>query len=515
MKAVILATNTSQNLRPLTDSLPDPLVPLVGRPIIVYTLELLARSGIHDVIVCLHNNAGNIEATLGTGRRWGLSLEYSLHRDSLGDAGAIGWARGSLDQPFLLIPGNGLFDLNVEKIQDSHLESGAHVTILDHKSGHTGCYIFNPEVVALIPQREAFDIQTQLIPKVQQEGLTINHYLHDGYFNRVCSFQALQDAQQLYMQSAVGDTKQEQTFKIRFPSILGNRFGDSVWAGKNNLIHPTVRIFPPVVIGDNCQIGKDVELGPFTVIGSNSIIDDEASVQNSVVTEKTYIGKLVNVEDKLVTRSLMIDFPTSQSTYITDSFLIGEAGPPSVNNGFRFLIDRVVASILIVIFLPVLFTIGLCSFLGTGRIFNQVGRIGVPPYKALYENSFSPSQLSLKHFSVHKKDGSLSPITGWIYRSGLYRLSELISVLQGKLSLIGVKPLSPEEAGQISEDWQHQRYGFSAGFTGLWYTEQDNDSLWESTIIYDVYYVAMRNLSEDFRILLKTPARWVKNHLFS
>lgn len=515
MKAVILATNTSQNLQPLTDSLPDPLVPLVGRPIIVYTLELLARAGLQDVVVCLHNNAGNIESTLGTGRRWGLNLEYSLHRDSLGDAGAIGWARGLLNEPFLLIPGNGFFDLNIDDIQQSHSKSGAHLTILDHMSGYTGCYMLNPEVVDLIPARKAFDIQTQLIPKIRQEGFAVNRYVHDGYVNKICSFKALQDTQQIYMQSAISDSDKEPEVKIQYPTISGNRFGESVWAGKNNIIHPTVRIFPPVVIGNNCQIGREVELGPYTVVGSNSIIDDEASIRHSTIVDKTYIGKLVNVEDKLVTKSLMIDFPTSHSTYITDSFLIGEAAPSSVNNGFRFLLDRAFAAILILLLFPVLVILGLCSLLGTGRVFNYVNRIGVPPYKAVYERSVSPSQLRLNHFSVRNKDQNLTFLTKWIFRSGLHRLSELINVMQGNLSLVGVKPLSQEEAGQISEEWQYQRYGYSAGFTGLWYTEQDDVSLWDSTIIYDVYYVAMRNLNEDFRILLKTPTRWLKNNLFS
>ena len=78
MKAVILATNESIDLAPLTDIIPGSMLPLPGKPIMAYTLELLARAGINEVVICLHRMGGNIEAWFGSGRRWGVNIKDSL-----------------------------------------------------------------------------------------------------------------------------------------------------------------------------------------------------------------------------------------------------------------------------------------------------------------------------------------------------------------------------------------------------------------------------------------------------
>lgn len=521
MKAVILATNESDNLAPLTDILPGSMLPLPGKPLMAYTLEMLARSGIEEVVICLHRMGGNVEAWFGTGRRWGIHINYSLQRDTLGDAGAIKWAKSIIGERMLFLPGNALHDLDIDQLIRSHEESGCPATIVTNASApnHTGAYIFEPELLDFIPGRETFDIETQLIPLLQKNGVGINYFDHTGYWNPVSTFQELREAQATYLTSAAAkeedsDSHTADAAHLRYPSIPGNRFGDNVWAGKNNIIHPSVRIAPPVVIGDNCQIGKDVELGPFSIIGSNVIIDDEASIRQSCVIDKTYLGKLVNVENKIVMRNLMVDAQTGDSTHVTDPFLIGEASPPIINIGFRILWDKCLAAVLIILLSPLLLLIALLSLISTGKVFQTIERIGILPSDLISGGTVSPDRIQLKHFSTRRQNGKLALLTGWVERSGLHRLLELFSIVSGQLSFVGVKPLLPEEADLLVEDWQQQRYSFSAGFTGLWYTENNGLTQGDTALPHDIYYVAVRNFQEDLRILLKTPARWVKNLLF-
>jgi lipopolysaccharide/colanic/teichoic acid biosynthesis glycosyltransferase len=82
--------------------------------------------------------------------------------------------------------------------------------------------------------------------------------------------------------------------------------------------------------------------------------------------------------------------------------------------------------------------------------------------------------------------------------------------LTGKISLVGVKPLLPEEASEITEAWQLQRHEYQAGFTGLWYVQNGRNSQLDETLIADTYYVATRTWREDLKILRKTPAGWLK-----
>lgn len=525
MKALILATGDSLKLSPLTNKLPSPLLPVAGKPIMSYTIEQLAHAGINEIVICIQHMGGQIESWFGNGRRWGVHLEYSLQRDALGNAGSVKWARGFLNEPFLVIKGDTYQALDMPALIESHQSSNCIATsILCHESRESRaagvsqpleCYLFQPEVLDYIPERQFFDIQSDLLPVLAQANQPVNTFNHTGYWSLLDTFQELQRAQVNFINALSGQMGKDELTFLNLPTIKGNKFGPTVWAGKNNIIHPSVRIFPPVIIGDNCQIGKDVELGPYTVVGSNSIIDDDASIRHSTVTEKTYIGKVVNVENKIITSNLIIDVPTGQSTYITDPFLISSASPPVINSGFRLIFDKAIALIMLLMLSPLVVFMCIVTFLGTGRIFRDVERIGVIPSDIISGAVISPSRIKLKHFNTVKKNGNPSFLTKWIRMTGLYRIPELFGVMSGQLSLIGVKPLSLDEADQLNEDWQFQRYSFSAGFTGLWYTEQSNSNRVTSALIYDVYYVAMRSFYEDCRILLKTVPRWVKNLLFS
>ena len=506
-------------LSPLTHKLPSPLLPVAGKPIMAYTIEMLAQAGIHDIVICIQHMSGNIEASFSNGRRWGVNIQYSLQRDSLGDAGAVKWARGLLDDSFIVLQGDSFIELDIPELIESHQQSNSLLTKVikknDQESQPTGCYIFEQAIFDSIPNRQTYDIETQLIPKLIANQVSIHEFDHKNYWSPVTSFETLQNLQSDFIDVVANNANEKDRDQLKTISFNGNRFGPKVWAGNNNIIHPSVRIFPPVIIGDNCQVGKDVELGPYTVVGSNCIIDDEASIRQSTVTEKTYIGKLVNVEDKIITSNLIIDVPTAKSTYITDPFLISGATPPMINNGFRLILDKIIAVILLILLSPLLLLAGLMAICGTGRMFKSVERIGVIPSDIVSGNVLSPSRLNLIHFNTRRKNGKTSILTHWVEHSGLYRISELFGVLSGRLSLIGVKPLSTEEADRLIEDWQFQRYSFSAGFTGLWYTEQNHEEREDAALIYDVYYVAMRSFREDMRILAKTLPRWTKNLLFS
>ena len=134
----------------------------------------------------------------------------------------------------------------------------------DREAGVTkplGAFLFQPEILDYIPERQSFDILSDLIPALTAANQTVNTFNHKGYWNQLHSFQELQRAQMDFIDTLLGIHHEDNLTFLNIPTINGNKFGPTVWAGKNNIIHPSVRIYPPVVIGDNCQIGKDVELG--------------------------------------------------------------------------------------------------------------------------------------------------------------------------------------------------------------------------------------------------------------
>jgi MurNAc alpha-1-phosphate uridylyltransferase len=118
MKAMILAAGRGERLRPLTDTLPKPLVPVAGKPLIVYHLERLAAAGFREVVVNHAHLGYLIEETLGDGRRWGLSLRYSPERPgALGTGGGIRNALGLIGEaPFLVVNGDVWTDCPFERL---------------------------------------------------------------------------------------------------------------------------------------------------------------------------------------------------------------------------------------------------------------------------------------------------------------------------------------------------------------------------------------------------------------
>jgi len=131
MKAMILAAGLGTRLRPLTDHLPKPLLPLEERPLIEHTLLLLRKFGITEVVINLHYQGDKIMRALGDGSRWGMKLRYSEEPDILGTGGGIKKAERILcDGPFLVINSDILVEINLDQIIEFHHRNQAAATMV-------------------------------------------------------------------------------------------------------------------------------------------------------------------------------------------------------------------------------------------------------------------------------------------------------------------------------------------------------------------------------------------------
>ncbi|MGE0581295.1 MAG: N-acetylmuramate alpha-1-phosphate uridylyltransferase MurU [Steroidobacteraceae bacterium] len=128
MRAMILAAGRGERMRPLTDTLPKPLLAVHGKPLIVHHLEALARAGVRDVVVNLAWLGARIREALGDGRAWGLHIEYSDEGDAAYETGGgIHRALPLLGaEPFLVVNGDvwtsfEFSQLAIEADADAHL----------------------------------------------------------------------------------------------------------------------------------------------------------------------------------------------------------------------------------------------------------------------------------------------------------------------------------------------------------------------------------------------------------
>jgi MurNAc alpha-1-phosphate uridylyltransferase len=107
MRAMILAAGRGERMRPLTDRCPKPLLPAGGRPLIAWHLEALARAGVREVVINHAHLGAQLEAALGDGSRWGLSIAWSPEAQALETAGGIANALPMLGgAPFLVVNGD-------------------------------------------------------------------------------------------------------------------------------------------------------------------------------------------------------------------------------------------------------------------------------------------------------------------------------------------------------------------------------------------------------------------------
>lgn len=130
MKAMILSAGLGTRLRPLTYEIPKPLVPVAGRPIITYVIELLKKYGFSDLIINLYHLPQLIEESLGDGGSFAVKITYSHENELLGTAGAILEVKDLLSNgPFLVINSDILIDLDLEQMVRFHQERKAAATL--------------------------------------------------------------------------------------------------------------------------------------------------------------------------------------------------------------------------------------------------------------------------------------------------------------------------------------------------------------------------------------------------
>jgi mannose-1-phosphate guanylyltransferase len=131
MKAMVLAAGQGTRLRPLTEHTPKAMVPVAGRPMIEYSLLLLKRYGIRDIIINLHHLGDQIESYLGTGKKWGLQITYSKELELLDTGGGLLKAKPFLqDGTFIVINTDVLIDLSLSDLLAFHEKNRAVVTLV-------------------------------------------------------------------------------------------------------------------------------------------------------------------------------------------------------------------------------------------------------------------------------------------------------------------------------------------------------------------------------------------------
>lgn len=322
MKAVVMAGGEGTRLRPITSNQPKPMVPVLNKPVMEYTLELLHGYGIDDVVVTLQFLPQMIKNYFGKGTDLGLNLNYSVEEYPLGTAGSVKNAESYLKgEAFVVISGDALTDFDLAYLIQEHRASGAMATIalksveqplefgvviVDdegrverflEKPGwgevfsdtvNTGVYLLEPEIFGFIAQDEEIDFSKNVFPRLLDEGVAIHGCTMDGYWCDIGNYE-----QYVRAHLDVLDGKA----RIKPPGV---RLRKNIWVGDGADIDLDVEMVGPVVIGQNAKIEAGAEIKEYSVIGNNVIVKSGARTRRSIVWDNSYVGPHSHIEGCVV-----------------------------------------------------------------------------------------------------------------------------------------------------------------------------------------------------------------------
>jgi mannose-1-phosphate guanylyltransferase / phosphomannomutase len=159
---------------------------------------------------------------------------------------------------------------------------------------NTGIYILEPEVLDYLPAHTTADFSTDLFPQLLAAGVPMYGYVGKGYWCDVGNIEVYSQVQYHALQQLVD---------LEHP---GSEVRPQVWVGCNTIIHPSVQIKPPVLIGDNCRIGAQVRLESGTVIGDNITVQAEAHLERAILWNGCMVGEEAELSDCIIGSSAQL-----------------------------------------------------------------------------------------------------------------------------------------------------------------------------------------------------------------
>jgi mannose-1-phosphate guanylyltransferase len=319
MQALILVGGEGTRLRPLTYTIPKPVIPLVDRPFISYMIEWLARHCIDEVVLACGFLPDKLREVLGDGGDGGPRLIYVEEPDPRGTAGAIKFAEEHLRDRFLALNGDVLTDLDLGELIRFHESSGAEATLGLHpvedvtgyglvstdaerhilefleKPGpdqagageiNAGIYVLERSVLERIPPGREVSIEREVFPQMIGEGLYGVRL--DGYWNDI-------GTPERYLQGSW------DILEGRVETGVRERFGDSdTLVSEGALLDEGADLSGPALVESGVRVGPGAVVGPRAVLLGSVEVGERAEVASSVLLEQAVIGSGAVLRETIV-----------------------------------------------------------------------------------------------------------------------------------------------------------------------------------------------------------------------
>ena len=325
MKAILLAGGKGTRLRPLTLHTPKPIVPIFNRPFLHYQIDLLKQvPEIDEIILSLNYQPRRIEEVFGDGSDVGIKIRYVVEPAPLGTAGAVKYAGDELTESVVVFNGDVLTQIDLDAVIRLHRSRKAKATIVltpvENPSAYglvetdaagnitrflekpkpeeittdkinAGIYVLEPDTFDRIPSDISWSIERSYFPSLIQRGETFVAYVYDGYWI---------------------DIGTPEKYRQVHRDIMDGRFTAAPFAGLPSprmVIAADARVEDGAVVEGPCFVDEGVQvkagarIGPYSVVGRQSQIDEAAVIDGGIVWPNCRISRDSVVRDAVLGRN--------------------------------------------------------------------------------------------------------------------------------------------------------------------------------------------------------------------
>lgn len=343
MKAVVLAGGLGTRLRPLTALMPKPMVPVMNRPLLEHTLNLLKQHNINEVLFLLYYLPEVIRNHFKDGRQFGMDIDYVVASEDYGTAGAVKQAADRLDDTFFVLSGDGITDIDLTRMLEFHEARDSLATIalssvqnpspfgvaMTDEQGritrflekpawsqvfsdtvNMGIYVLESDVLDHIPADQEVYFAKHIFPGLLQSGQPLTGFIDGCYWKDI------------------GDLK--TYLQVHWDAL----------AGKIKLaLPPSQNCDARVLIGDGCSISPDTRLDN-VVIGDECEVGEYTALSHVVLWDRVAIGKSCNVVKSVIASESVVGDESKIDEYVFMSQRVKVGARCRVNANVRIWPDK-------------------------------------------------------------------------------------------------------------------------------------------------------------------------------
>ena len=228
MKAVILAGGLGTRLQPYTTFMPKPMLPLGEKPLLEHLIDWNKKNGVKSIVLCVSYLRKTIEDYFEDGKRFGVKIEYAVANRPLATAGQLKTAEKFIDDTFVCMYGDSIFDFNLKKMITHHKQKKSFITmglfefktnlpygvIYTSKNGkvtdwkekpeinaniNMGCYVMEPGIFGLIPKNKPYGMD-DLVRKIMEKKKTVQSFITKKGFIDIGDKTSYRKAYQQYLE---------------------------------------------------------------------------------------------------------------------------------------------------------------------------------------------------------------------------------------------------------------------------------------------------------------------------